>query len=658
MTDQTTKLIFKSALPMPTADKPFAQIDYICNARGELCNTRSTQITYSTFSKIYTKYLTVRDEPAGPIIPYLIADEFSWDCHYSFYKWVSSTKSGLQLSMVRVHLVTLRCIIKYAQSMGYVKHECFFVTHKYTYITTTDMKTAYSDEIMNMLKVVVNKAYVKTKCFLDYKVNKEWLKIGRDPRIQPSDFCSSLLPTLDYVNSFTSMGFPSPTIREISSHLHKWRYDVKQALDFWVDKGVMVDLVSGPQTENFPVRKVGGKPRHFAVKCPPTPDEIMDADRASYGWSNIDNLIFYVLNCLSGNLPQLQMGTIINPDYKELYYGIRSIGGLKVFLNKVSNKGIHFQIPHHRLMATDVGVLMAKLAMITGLNEESIRMLRINAISTEPLSGSECLQYFKSRSRGHKSMPLFGEEDGSLYSDSLQSDTINKLLYFDLLPQASEVVDIIETAKKLTFNIRQKAPPDLIDRLFIYERADGIISEVSVSVITSATNYLRNELLKYLENSARAEGTSSQSDVTSLANRIKGESINLSKFRPTLATELVLAGAPLELVQAVLGHRRLSTTRKYLADHKLEVKFYSEITRALNAIKNTKNRKVIHVEDEVTLQEEIVQTTLSGVSSGFLYETGTPLFCRNPFDPSTIIKKSIKNWEDGKSVCTSSPFCK
>jgi len=88
-----------------------------------------------------------------------------------------------------------------------------------------------------------------------------------------------------------------------------------------------------------------------------------------------------------------------------------------------------------------------------------------------------------------------------------------------------------------------------------------------------------------------------------------------------------------------------------LERHKMEIAYHHDVTSALERIKTGCKLHIVHCEDEGDLARSVSRDTASGVDDGYIFKTGTPLFCRNPYNPSDDIKASINGWEDGKSVC-------
>lgn len=83
----------------------------------------------------------------------------------------------------------------------------------------------------------------------------------------------------------------------------------------------------------------------------------------------------------------------------------------------------------------------------------------------------------------------------------------------------------------------------------------------------------------------------------------------------------------------------------------MEVRYHKEVTEALEKLKNGGDLHIVHCADEEDLAKSVSKGAVREVDSGFIYETGTPLFCRNPFQPSDHIKAETKGWIDGRSVC-------
>ncbi|WP_208459341.1 site-specific integrase, partial [Burkholderia aenigmatica] len=117
----------------------------------------------------------------------------------------------------------------------------------------------------------------------------------------------------------------------------------------------------------------------------------------------------------------------------------------------------------------------------------------------------------------------------------------------------------------------------------------------------------------------------------------KGFRFTISRCRPTLATNLVLAGATLFDVQVVLGHARIMTTATYLDEQKLKPAFNRTVSQALSEIAK-RSRDASQVEKAV---ERAKQQEPENEKDAF-YETLSGCGCTNPFNPSDDVRAATK----------------
>ena len=647
-------------LPTPTKENPFAQIKYVFEGLKKTIVNRKTSENYSQTLKVFEDYLADHSIGDDDTDPYYLTDVFCYDLHFRFYKWTTSQTDRFNPGSARGHLGRLRKVINYALAHDYIHERPVFVTpKKWNYQPTTEARTAYDLSLLEVLRDVLDQKYRRIKKILDKEVPHGQTLKGRDPReLKPlREGMSGLLPVLEVVKKYSAQNLPSPPGRTLGKEAGCNPRYARIACKYWAEKGVFREVVGSDERN----RVTYG----YSLIAEPNEDMLRDADPKTYGWKSFDNLVWYIFNVLDGVVPQFYLykgggNGDFHPDLDpQMRNALLHHGGVKKIHRLLEDRKL-FLPSAKRLHAYEIGHLIAKLAMITGLNAESVASLKIDCIKTEMISGKPCLQYKKLRSTGMKALTLFGEEDRDLYSDSPDiRDGSQSILFFDLLPDASQVQDIVNTTIRLTSGIRKKDSSELDDRLFIYEgktqsrdiRGFGGSNRIAIA---SWTNAIKRDMAALMKKQAKRrdglEGNALKAREKEIDSLMASLLINFSRFRSTLATELVLHGAPIEVVQAVLGHRHSKTTKRYLAAHKMEVGYYKEVTEALDRIKNNRNQHIVHVADEQDLND-LVKTEASENSSGYIFETGTPLFCRNPYQPSEHIKKASKGWVDGVSTC-------
>jgi hypothetical protein len=123
-----------------------------------------------------------------------------------------------------------------------------------------------------------------------------------------------------------------------------------------------------------------------------------------------------------------------------------------------------------------------------------------------------------------------------------------------------------------------------------------------------------------------------------IRDEIDSESFALKRYRATFATKLAKEGAPIEFIQAVLGHRYVKTTFLYIDRHHLNLRFYEEVSAHLTRIK----------ENAITQKARDAAARVGTVSpGGGLYECGV-CHCRDPFAPPDDVKQGVF-WRQGEA---------
>lgn len=265
---------------------------------------------------------------------------------------------------------------------------------------------------------------------------------------------------------------------------------------------------------------------------------------------------------------------------------------------------------HYRIDAQVITPYAIKLAQITGLNADSIKLLDVDDYEPRhPLTGRPCLRYWKERSDGEKLMHL-----DIFYADITWLTT----------SQSHAVAQIFEDIKKLTASIRESAPPATRDKLFIWQSsASGSFMKIK-SFATGKESALWGAFAAY----AKRKGLLDSG----------GQPLNLtpSRLRPSFISELVERDVPIREIQLILGHKHVDTTLAYLdrmdfnhiARSKLDVALRELHESAAELADNRANG-----EAEANLIDVV---NLDGPQVVFK----TPLAsCRNIFNPPDFIKK-------------------
>lgn len=238
-----------------------------------------------------------------------------------------------------------------------------------------------------------------------------------------------------------------------------------------------------------------------------------------------------------------------------------------------------------------------KFAQIVGMNADPILNLQLTDFNEcHPLTKRPCITYWKERSIGEIDMHL----------DLFDSD-----MHWLTTKQSRAVWDLLDIVKTLTKKIRERAPADLKNRLFIYECS----GQTKFGEILSHTNRMHRAYAAFVKK---------HNLITENSTRL---TLVLTRFRPTYVSELIEAGVSLREIQISLGHKSIQTTVNYLdqmdfnriARLKL-IDALSEIHHMLIKKKKAVNYKYIQNEENI-----IFQTPLSGCANIF----NPPDFIRN-----------------------------
>lgn len=267
--------------------------------------------------------------------------------------------------------------------------------------------------------------------------------------------------------------------------------------------------------------------------------------------------------------------------------------------------------------------LAVELAMLTGLNVESVKMLELDSyVSEHPLTGQSAIYYQKRRSGSARR-----SEDKELHIPTLDLEE----LYLD--ESVTEKIEkVIAITKELTSRIRSDAPEEIANRLFIFEDIEKSNKEKSRVIVPIDP---KGKTISWRSRFAREEGL-----LEVFGNKF---SFNIARCRPTLATNLVLAGADLFQVKTVLGHKSVQTTAKYLDGLQLQPVFNKTVLEALQQI-SRRSQEVQVKSVQPTVSESRDEYFIDG-----FYETLSGCGCKNAYNPSDNVRKATRYIEG--SVC-------
>lgn len=271
----------------------------------------------------------------------------------------------------------------------------------------------------------------------------------------------------------------------------------------------------------------------------------------------------------------------------------------------VEGWGVHYLV--------DVQVITPyaiKLAQVTGLNADSIKLLDVDDYEPKhPLTGRPCLRYWKERSDGEKLMHL----------DIFEAD-----ITWLTTSQSYAVAQIFEDIKALTASFRDSAPPVMRDKLFIWQSSARKSFMEIKSFATGKDGALGVAFAAYGKRKGFVDSN--------------GQPLNLTpaRLRPSFISELVERDVPVREIQLILGHKHIETTLAYLDRMDFNYIARSKLDVALRELHES--------------AAELADNRANGEAEANLIEVvnldepqvvfNTPLAsCRNIFNPPDFIKK-------------------
>jgi hypothetical protein len=268
--------------------------------------------------------------------------------------------------------------------------------------------------------------------------------------------------------------------------------------------------------------------------------------------------------------------------------------------------------------------LAVEMGMLTALNVEALKNLDIDSYQiSHHLTGQPVITFRKPRSGNptrsedrELHLPVLELED--LYLEGAVAEKINRLVNLILA---------------ITAKIRADAPPEFSRRLFIFEDVE-LSRKVGKRVVVPLDPHKKAG--KWYQKFCRVEGLYEIFG--------SGFNFNISRCRPTLATNMVLAGADLFQVQVALGHESIQTTATYLDEKRLQPAFNRTVSEALEriSIRSSELKK----DDK---SQCVSATRVEGRGDLGFHETLSGCSCTNPYYPSINVRALTKH-KDG-TVC-------
>lgn len=383
---------------------------------------------------------------------------------------------------------------------------------------------------------------------------------------------------------------------ETDSHSAYSDFELKQIVPALEHELAFTEAVSRPPTVQVPAGAIDPRIRH---KRP-----------VGWGYGPEANMRWYFVNVL-GCRPILGAG-----EDKKQHRGFLSAatnlhGGLHVLYRSWN---VAAQIDENVLMP-----LVTWLNYITGLNPSTVLAMEVDSYQeSHPLTGQPFLKLYKLRSGGEIELHL-----------PLLDGTPTLLLKGK---QSVWVRRVFDLALKLTERIRSRLESHDERRklLFVYESSGGNMwNQVNVLSDRQSSAWRKRMTEKY---NLRKE------DGTSLA-------FTNVRFRPTLLTQMVLAGRDLLEVQAVASQRNIGTTLKYIAVRQVTDAGRKRLAAALTDIRTNR----LEFEKATREQQQAKRVIPIKSYKGLISD------CKNVYDPPAHIR-ARSNYVQGEG-CTQFNMC-
>ncbi|USU18814.1 hypothetical protein [Paraburkholderia fungorum] len=271
--------------------------------------------------------------------------------------------------------------------------------------------------------------------------------------------------------------------------------------------------------------------------------------------------------------------------------------------------------------------LLYKLASETGLNAESLLTLQRDCfVKDDALTGQNYIVYWKLRSNGEKRFPLSvldeADADADVIEDSQDGDHPVKFVRQLSIKQSIVVEKTVRKILALTAPLAVRADAHSANLLFLYElRGGGQIGTVGPLTADAVSKWSRNFFFRGEKRDIRK------------SNLV----VNISRFRPTLVTDMVKRGFDIYDISALLGHRSVLTTAEYLDKHGLEPQFEIEMRSQLEQIRKN-HREIQEAAGQRRKASHVIR----------VYPTSGLCGCRDPFNPPERIRRAT-NYQEGQS---------
>ncbi|WP_133178696.1 site-specific integrase [Shewanella decolorationis] len=237
---------------------------------------------------------------------------------------------------------------------------------------------------------------------------------------------------------------------------------------------------------------------------------------------------------------------------------------------------------------------LLKLMREVGLNKEVVVELEIDDFErNHHLTNKPCLRYWKDRSTGDKELHL------DIFKANLQWLSVK---------QSKAVSEVYNKVLELTKNIRQNAPENIKNKLFIYE-SDG---QNSLGKIFQLNSHRSTVACKAFQN-----------------KYIDGFTFEVTQLRSTLVSELLEFDASIRDIQLLLGHASIEVTMKYLDRLDFNVTARTKLNEALKQI------HLSSLEENDTPEVEVKNDEID--DNGIIFKTSLG-GCKNILNPPNNVR--------------------
>ena len=578
-------------LPVPLATAPFAQLDYLLSRM--LPSVKAPQRKKLTYSaKYYRKFIR---QTLGAKHPLDIVVDWHEDALADFQHWIEhenppGAAGSLAPLSVKGIVSGVKVIMDFAYANSYIDVRVYNLTRPVA-SRSTAVRSSYSDEELRRVLEALQPAIKLSLSLCDgYKLTGK----GTSPLGKPSTF-HKREDLLWYWSNV--VGNWTITRREVVRREKHFYRSATKAFGTWNNFLTVANTQRSAQDVLSASVANGEDPRY-------RPADFSDPDNRVWYFEN-------VMNCQplpSAALPR--KCTPLRDAVRQQYGDVESW---------YHSMGTTLYIDHDVIIP-----LLFKLASETGLNAESLFSLpRDCFVKDDALTGQNYIVYWKVRSKGEKRFPVTILDDDEVLDASDETDDAVRHVRPLGIKQSVIVEKTINDILALTAPLVASANSQHSNLLFIYQLRGGHGKDGRVGKLTAGAVSKWSHKFFF---DGRKRNIRNPNDV-----------VNISRFRPTLVTEMVSRGYDIFAISVLLGHRSVFTTAIYLDKHGLEPRFEIEMKSQLENIRKN------HYEAQAATGTKPNSTAIIRI-----YPTSGLCGCRDPFNPPETIRRAT-NFEEGKS---------